>query len=372
MGSVSAIGGEHFQFEVRPSILSGRKPMKFPCRQFLHLAAGAAALPMQTFVNAVAAILILLQVSGAGAEESTRDLAGRIQLRSFQSLTLTDQQFLTGDKNGSQVTITGELRLPQGTAGRVPVVIMLHGAGGLVASNEQWSRTLNAMGVATFAIDSHSGRSLDNISLNQGALGFFAYTLDAYRAQELLAAHSQIDPSRIALMGTSRGGRGALYASLRRFRDMWASGRDFAAYIPLYAACESPSIMGEDDVSDHPIRQFHGGSDDVVGVAPCRRFYERLRAKGKDARLTEFPNVSHLFDNPAVPPRPIPVKIQTSRSCDMKEEPLGMIINATTKRLFSWDDTCVEINTHVGYDEAATRATQVAVRDLLRTVFNLK
>jgi dienelactone hydrolase len=285
---------------------------------------------------------------------------------------LTDQQFLTGDKNGLSVTITGELRLPQGTTGRVPVVIMLHGAGGLVASNELWSRMLNAMGVATFAIDSHSGRNLGNIGANQGALGFFAYTLDAYRAQELLAAHSQIDPGRIALMGTSRGGRGALYASLRRFRDTWASGRDFAAYIPLYAACESPSIMREDDISDHPIRQFHGGSDDVVGIAPCRTFYERLRAKGKDARLTEFPNVSHLFDNPAVPPRPIAVKTQTLRSCDVREEEVGVITNTATKRPFSWDDTCVENDTHFGYDEAATRATHAAVRDLLRTVFNLK
>jgi dienelactone hydrolase len=266
---------------------------------------------MQSFAK-VAAVLTLLYVSGARAEESNRDLAGRIELRSFQSLTLTDQQFLTGEKSGLPVTITAELRLPQGTTGRVPVVIMLHGAGGLVASNELWSRMLNAMGVATFAIDSHSGRNLDNIGANQGALGFFAYTLDAYRAQELLAAHSNIDPGRIALMGTSRGGRGALYASLKRFRDMWASGKDFAAYIPLYAACESPSITGEDDVSDHPIRQFHGGSDDVVGIAPCRTYYERLRAKGKDARLTEFPNVSHLFDNPAVPPDQSPLK---SRHC---------------------------------------------------------
>jgi dienelactone hydrolase len=327
---------------------------------------------MQSFAKAVATVLTLLNVSGARAEESNRDLAGRIELRSFQSLTLTDQQFLTGDKSGLPVTITGELRLPQRTTGRVPVVIMLHGAGGLVASNELWSRMLNAMGVATFAIDSHSGRNLVNIGANQGALGFFAYTLDAYRAQELLAAHSNIDPGKIALMGTSRGGRGALYASLKRFRNTWASGRDFAAYIPLYAACESPSIIGEDDVSDHPIRQFHGGSDDVVTIAPCRTFCERLRANGKDARLTEFPNAWHLFDNPVVPPGPSAANIQTLRSCDVREEKDGVLVNTVTRRPFAWDDLCVENNTHVGYDEAAMRATHAAVRDLLRAAFNLK
>jgi len=31
---------------------------------------------------------------------------------------------------------------------------------------------------------------------------------------------------------------------------------------------------------------------DAVSIAPCR---ERLRAKGKDAQLTEFPNVSMSF-----------------------------------------------------------------------------
>ena len=263
-------------------------------------------------------------------------------------------------------------RRTQGTKGRVPVVIILHGAGGLGASNELWSRVLNQMGVATFAIDSHSGRGLGSISTNQGLLPFFASTLDAYRARDLLAAHPGIDPDRIALMGTSRGGRGALYASLKRFRDVWASGKDFAAYVPLYAACDSPAIIGEEDVSDSPIRQFHGGSDDVVGVGPCRSFYARLKAARKDAKLTEFPNVGHLFDNPAVPTGSSPVKIQTMRSCDVREGPLGVLVNASTKQPFTWDDPCVKRDTHVGYDESAMRATHAAVRDLLRAVFKLK
>jgi dienelactone hydrolase len=328
---------------------------------------------MDRLAKAIAAVaLALLNVSPTVAEDSSRDLAGHIELRAFQSLALTDQQFLTGDKSASAVTITGELRLPQGPIGRVPVAIILHGAGGLVASNELWSRFLNAMGVATFAIDSHSGRNLDNISGNQGALGFFAYTLDAYRARELLAVHPRIDPDRIALMGTSRGGQGALYASLKRFRDTWASGSDFAAYILLYAACESPSVIGEEDVSDHPIRQFHGGSDDVVSIAPCRKFYERLRANGKDAKLTEFPNVWHLFDNPAVRPGPVAVKIQSFGACEVKEEKPGMLVNTSTGQAFTWGDACVENNTHVGYDEAAMLNTHAAVKDLLRAVFSLK
>jgi dienelactone hydrolase len=321
-------------------------------------------------VATVAFALLNLSVA-LGDELHTKDLAARIELRAFQSLTLTDQQFLTGDKNGSQVTIAGELRLPQGNSGRVPVVIVLHGAGGLGPSNELWSRVLNEIGIATFSVDTNSGRNLDSVSTNQGLLGFFAYTLDAYRARNLLASHPRIDPDRIALMGTSRGGRGALYASLKRFRDTWAPGTDFAAYIPLYAACESPSIIGEYDVSDNPIRQFHGGSDDVVTIAPCRKFYDRLRAAGKDATLTEFPGVGHLFDNPAAPKGPKRVNIQTMRSCDVREGSPGMLVNAATGQPFTWKDPCVETDTHVGYDEAAMRATHAAVKDVLRKVFKL-
>jgi dienelactone hydrolase len=177
-------------------------------------------------------------------------------------------------------------------------------------------------------------------------------------------ADVRINPARIALMGTSRGGRGALYASLKRLRAMWAAGKDFAAYIPLYAACEC--------VSNAPIRQFHGASDDVVSVAPCRSFYERLRAKGKDARLTEFSDVWHLLDNPAAPPGPAPAKIQTLGACEVKEERPSVLVNSATKLPFTWDDSCVGKDTHIGYNEAAMRATHAAVRDLLGTVFGSK
>ena len=327
---------------------------------------------MKAVLTAVTAALALLNLSvGVADELQTKDLAARIELRAFQSLTLTDQQFLTGDKNGSPVTIAGELRLPQGSSGRLPVVIVLHGAGGLGPSNELWSRVLNEIGIATFSVDTNSGRNLVSISTNQGSLGFFVYTLDAYRARDLLASHPRIDPDRIAVMGTSRGGRGALYASLKRFRDTWASGKDFAAYIPLYGACESPSIIGEQDVSDNPIRQFHGGSDDVVAIGPCKKFYDRLRAVGKDATLTEFAGVGHLFDNPAAPKGLKRVNIQTMRSCDVKEGSAGVLVNVSTRQPFTWDDPCVETDTHVGYDDAAMRATHAAVKDFLRRVFKL-
>jgi hypothetical protein len=82
--------------------------------------------------------------------------------------------------------------------------------------------------------------------------------------------------------------------------------------------------------------------------------------------------VWHLFDNPAVPPGPLAVKIQTLGACGVKEEKPGVLVNTATRQAFTWGDACVENNTHVGFDEAAMLAAHAAVRDLLRTVFNLK
>ncbi len=48
----------------------------------------------------------------------------RIEIHSFESVTLTDKQFLTGAKDGIPARIGGELRLPPGTA-RVPAVILV-------------------------------------------------------------------------------------------------------------------------------------------------------------------------------------------------------------------------------------------------------
>ncbi len=69
-------------------------------------------------------------------------------------------------------------------------------------------------------------------------LGRLNLILDIYRSLEILAKHPRVDPARIGLMGFSREGQAALYASLKRFDAMWnKSGIDFAAYVPFYPDC---------------------------------------------------------------------------------------------------------------------------------------
>ena len=159
---------------------------------------------------------------------------------------------------------------------------------------------------------------------------------------------------------------------MKRFQQMWNPRADFAAYIPLYASC-STTFVGDTDLSQHPIRQFHGAADDYVPVAQCRPYFERLRAAGRDVQLTEYPEAHHSYDNPLGNKTPTIAKgSQSVRACKLKEEPLGMIINTETGQPFTYKDTCVQTNPHTGYNESAANATRKAVKDFVRTVFKLE
>jgi dienelactone hydrolase len=326
---------------------------------------------MMLKVAMACAIAVLACMQCAAAGPALTDLAARTELRPFESLTLTDHQFLTGDKNGKVVTLAGELRLPQGASGRLPAVILVHGSGGINSGHEFWAKLFNEMGIASFVIDSFSGRGLVDVNADQAQLGRLNMVLDTYRAYDVLIAHPRIDPARIVAMGFSRGGQAVLDASFIRFQEMWRPSVAFAAYIPLYAPC-GVAFLRDTEVSGVPIRQFHGAADDYVPAGACRAYYERLRAAGKDVELTVFPDAHHAFDNPLGPKTPTVVKGgQTVRACNLKEQPLGVIMNVATGQPFSYKDACVETDPHIGYNEAAAVATGGAVKALLQKIFKL-
>ena len=320
------------------------------------------------------AVLIACGLAAPAAAQSAdpaKQTAARVELHAIPSLTLTDRQFLTGDANGKPVTITGELRVAQGS-GKLPVVVLIHGSGGMGPNIEMWSRELNAIGISTFALDGFTGRGLTSVNTDQALLGRLAFTLDSYRALEMLAKHPRVDAARIVLMGFSRGGQGTLFASLKRFHQMWnKSGAEFAAYIPFYPDC-STSYVADTEI-DKPIRIFHGTPDDYNPAASCRKYVERLRAAGRDVVLTEYPNAQHGFDNPLGTAAPLEVKgAQTVRHCTIAEEPKGILINAVSKQPFTYKDACVEQNPHVNHDAEATAAAKTAVKEFVQKTFKLE
>jgi hypothetical protein len=63
----------------------------------------------------------------------------RIEAIPIQTLTISDEQFLKGDAYGRPTTIAGTLRIAKG-AGRLPLMVLVHGSGGLNPNLDVWGR----------------------------------------------------------------------------------------------------------------------------------------------------------------------------------------------------------------------------------------
>src|ERR1700722_8027501 len=311
-----------------------------------------------------------LAVVETNAQSMPKEIPARVEIYTIPSLTLSDQQFLTGDTNGKPVTIAGEFRIAQGT-GRLPVVVMMHGSSGVGANIEAWVPLLNAMGISTFVIDGFTGRGLTVVGPNQALLGRLNLIVDTYRALDILAKHPRVDPERIVLMGFSRGGQATLYASLDRFNKLWnKSGVQFAGYIPFYPDC-STTYATDTEVAARPIRIFHGTPDDYNPVASCKAYVTRLQQAKRDVVLTEYPDSQHAFDVGllGVSTTTVSANAQTARHCHIREGEGGVLINADTDKPFGYSDACIELNPHVGGNPATAEQARKAVSEFLRIVF---
>src|SRR6185295_13194636 len=325
--------------------------------------------PMR-FRVAAAALSLVLPLC-ALAQGSSKQIPARTEIHSIPSLTISDEQFLKGDGAGKPVAVSGVLRIAQGT-GRLPAVVLIHGSGGMGPNIDFWSRELNAMGISTFALDGFTGRGFASVNTDQALLGRLNMIVDAYAMLDVLAKHPRVDPSRIVLMGFSRGGQAALFAAMKRSHEHWnKSGAEFAAYVPFYPDCMT-TYRADTEVVDRPIRIYHGAPDDYNPVAPCKGYVARLTTAKRDVKLTEYANAPHGFDNPlgATPPS-VAKDAQTVRRCTIREDAAGKLINAATGQPFTYKDACVEHNPHVGYDLAAAAGARQEVGAFLTTLFKL-
>ena len=99
--------------------------------------------------------------------------------------------------------------------------------------------------------------------------------------------------------------------------------------IPFYPECDT-AFVDDVDVTDAPIRIFHGVADDYVSLARCRSYVERLRKAGKNVELTEYAGRYYVFDGAQFKaPLTLP-EAQTTRNCQLEEIANGIVVNSQT------------------------------------------
>jgi dienelactone hydrolase len=316
-------------------------------------------------------VVVLAIFSIATHSSDLTGISGRSEIYSIPTLTLTDKQFLLGDKNAKEVVVGGILRFPpKPVSTKIPVIFLVHGSSGMGANIDFWSNHFLANGYATFNLDSFTGRGLTVVGPNQGLLGRLNLILDSYRAMEIIAKHPRLDPKKVVMMGFSRGGQAALFASLQRFNDMWnKSGIQFAAHIPFYADCGTTYI--EDEITTgKPIQLHHGKADDYNPLASCKVYVNKLKAANQKVDLYEYEFGPHAFDSPlGSKPPSVSKDAQTVRNCPIIEKPQGVLVNSDTNQEFKYSDSCVQLNPHVGKDEEATQKASKEIDAFLTILF---
>lgn len=223
------------------------------------------------------------------------DRTGHVMFTSITPRNTGD--YLSHYDTSKTTVISGDLSMPGDGRRVVPAVIILHGSSGVNPGERVWARRINALGYASFVVDSFTGRGIRSTEKDQSQLSMTANIADAYAALRLLSTDPRIDRRRIAVMGFSRGAVAALYSSLEPFR-LAATGGDlrFAAHVAFYPSCGISYDAQHLDGS--PILMLVGGKDNYTPAAPCIAYADTLRSKGAQVTLKEYPDAWHGFDRP--------------------------------------------------------------------------
>jgi dienelactone hydrolase len=295
----------------------------------------------------------------------------RIEVRPFESMTMTGDAFLRGEP-GKPVVVAGELRIPRPGTDKLPAVIVAHASGGINAGIDRWAQELNTIGVAVFLVDSFSGRGISSVPPDPSNDSVMWMIVDAYRALGMLAQHPRIDPQRIAIMGWSTGGPVAIYTSMERFWRAYGPPHvQFAAHIGFYGSC-AVVYRDEEKVTGKPIRIFHGTEDDLELIEPCRAYVARLKKAGADVALNEYPGVQHAFDwFMFKEPLKLP-QARTVRNCSLVEGERGQLVDTKTGKPYDPNASCNDRGGTLLYNEPAAVATTAAVKEFLTSRFGLK
>ena len=223
---------------------------------------------------AVAAFVALMSWSAAGSANPHRESV------SFSSLS--------GNDGKPPAVIPAELYVPADRAGPFAAVVLVHGSGGVADFREHWyAREFAARGFAALVIDSFKPRGVTSTVEDQTRVTTPQMIQDAYAALAFLAADKRIDPTRIGVMGFSKGGTVALWSAMKAVGDRAeASGgtkQRFAFHLPFYPGCNfqyrSPATTGG------PILMMLGELDDYTQPQTCIGYAKRLQAGGVLFRL---------------------------------------------------------------------------------------
>ena len=191
---------------------------------------------------------------------------------------------------------------PAPGAGRRPVVLALHGCGGLRGSRGaldaryvDYAARWNAAGWHVLLADSFSARGVRSICREPGPERSVTLAMrrkDVNAALAWLQSRNDVDPDRIALVGWSNGGSTVLRTI---DRPQWTLAP--AAAIAFYPGCAA-ALKNDRYAPAVPLLVLIGALDDWTPARPCEDLERRLNARtaGPRVELVTYADSYHGFD----------------------------------------------------------------------------
>ncbi len=203
-------------------------------------------------------------------------------------------------------TLHAQLYKPEGD-GPFPVVIALHGCGGLAGHSEpvqaryrEWAEQLLKAGTAVLLPDSYGSRELGPQCRvkERRILARRERVADIMASREWLVQQPWAARDRISLMGWANGASALLWA-VRPQLPSRNIEPDFRSAIAFYPNCRISSGLGWS--ARVPTLLLIGAKDDVSSPPACRQMVDGARGRSALARIVVYPGAYHDFDRANFP-----------------------------------------------------------------------
>lgn len=196
-----------------------------------------------------------------------------------------------------QDTVRADLFRPT-LEGRIPAAVIINSSGGV---NEQvepyYARVLAAHGVAALMVDSFMSRQVRRTSDDQSRVDQSKSDADAIAGFRWLAGQPWVDPSRIIVLGMSRGGEAALKSALLVSRH-WLAAEDihFAAHVAIVPGGCGIRLR-DARTTGAPIFFMLAELDDITPTRTCLAYADSMRAAGNvNVRTAVYYGVYHAYE----------------------------------------------------------------------------
>ena len=174
--------------------------------------------------------------------------------------------------------MVGELYMPSGAEGKLPVVVMGHGYNSSAYECEEYAKLLAEHGIASYVLEFCGGSSTSRSEGETTEMSVFTESRNFIDATKMLRKRKDIDRKQIFLLGCSQGGLVSAITTA-------AKPRMYRAQILVYPAL----MIGEHAVTLHPKEALTSEEGvEVMGMKLSHVYYDRLLKYDVYSKLKKY------------------------------------------------------------------------------------